>query len=166
VLLQLHSAIKSPPYDMIDESIILKVNFKSRGDTMNSLLSIGELADRSGVSASAIRYYESIGIMPIPERVSGKRRYTMEVLEQLKFIKTAQLTGFSNQEIAVLVEGFTSHKRPSGKWKQMADTKSLELEEKKKRIDTMLKILENGSKCECLTWSECFEQIHTEDICR
>lgn len=118
---------------------------------MDSLFSIGELAKRADVNASAIRFYESIGLMPNLERVSGKRRYTIEVLDQLKFIKTAQLAGFSIQEITVLLEGFDNQVSPSQRWKQMANTKRFELEEQKKHIDAMLDVLNNGLKCECLS---------------
>ncbi|MGD6834871.1 MerR family transcriptional regulator [Sutcliffiella halmapala] len=132
---------------------------------MDSFLPIGELAKRADVSASAIRYYESIGMLPIPTRVSGQRRYTIEVLDQLKFIKTAQLAGFSNQEIIVLLEGFDNQAPPSERWRYMANTKCLELEEKKKQIDEMLNVLKNGLKCECLTWSECFPKVNSKGIC-
>ena len=113
----------------------------------------------------AIRYYESIGMLPIPTRVSGQRRYTIEVLDQLKFIKTAQLAGFSNQEIIVLLEGFDDQATPSERWRHMANTKCLELEEKKKQIDEMLNVLKNGLKCECLTWSECFPKVNSKGTC-
>ncbi|KAA0560442.1 MerR family transcriptional regulator [Rossellomorea aquimaris] len=132
---------------------------------MDSFLPIGELAKAADVSASTIRYYESIGMLPIPTRVSGQRRYTIEVLDQLKFIKTAQLAGFSNQEIIVLLEGFDDQAPPSERWRHMANTKCLELEEKKKQIDEMLNVLKNGLKCDCLTWSECFPKINSKGSC-
>jgi MerR family transcriptional regulator, redox-sensitive transcriptional activator SoxR len=132
---------------------------------MDSFLPIGELAKAAEVSASTIRYYESIGMLPIPTRVSGQRRYTIEVLDQLKFIKTAQLAGFSNQEIIVLLKGFDDQAPPSERWRHMANTKCLELEEKKKQIDEMLNVLKNGLQCDCLTWSECFPKINSKGNC-
>ena len=132
---------------------------------MDSFLSIGELAKKADVNPSAIRFYESIGIMPVPKRVNGQRRYTTEVIDQLKFIKTAQLAGFSNQEIAVLLEGFDNQVSPSERWTEMANIKCSELEEQKKRIDAMLDILKNGLKCECLTWSECFPKVNSNGTC-
>ncbi|USK62219.1 MerR family transcriptional regulator [Peribacillus asahii] len=132
---------------------------------MDSFFSIGELAKKAEVSASAIRFYESIGLMPNPERVNGQRRYTIEVLDQLKFIKTAQLAGFSNQEIILLLEGFDNQVSPSERWKQMANTKCLELEEKKKQIGAMIDVLNNGLNCKCLTWSDCFTKVKPNGIC-
>ena len=132
---------------------------------MDSLLSIGELAKKANVNPSAIRYYESIGIMPIPARVNGQRRYKTEVIDQLKFIKMAQLAGFTNPEIATLLEGFDEQSPPSERWKQMAVAKRAELEKKKRQIDTMLTILNNGLDCKCMTWTECFGKIKSDCTC-
>src|SRR3954452_16921761 len=118
---------------------------------MDSYISIGELAKKVNVNSSAIRFYESIGLMPIPTRANGQRRYKTDVIDRLKFIKTAQLAGFNNQEITVLLEGFENQVSPSERWAQMADAKCAELEEQKKHIDAMLDILKSGLKCECLT---------------
>ena len=60
---------------------------------------IGEIASRAGVAASAIRYYESIGLLPEPERESGQRRYDESVLGRLGFIGVAQAAGFKLPEI-------------------------------------------------------------------
>jgi len=49
-------------------------------------LTISEVARRAGVRASAIRYYESIKLLPPPQRVSGRRRYSEDILRQLSFI--------------------------------------------------------------------------------
>ncbi|WP_336867081.1 MerR family transcriptional regulator [Peribacillus frigoritolerans] len=132
---------------------------------MDSLLSIGELAKKTDVNPSAIRYYESIGIMPTPKKVSGQRRYTTEGIDRLKFIKTAQLAGFSIKELGVLLEGFDNQVPPSERWRQMASTKCSELEGQKKHIDAMLDVLKNGLKCECLTWSECFTKVNSDGTC-
>lgn len=67
------------------------------------MMSIGRLAERAGLNASAIRYYERNEILPEPERVSGQRRYTEETLAQLRIIDVAQHAGFSLDEIKVLL---------------------------------------------------------------
>ena len=58
-------------------------------------LTIGEVARRTGVATSAIRYYESIGLLPEPERESGQRRYRESVIGRLAFVGVAQSAGFS-----------------------------------------------------------------------
>ncbi|WP_261132073.1 MerR family transcriptional regulator [Bacillus sp. Marseille-Q3570] len=131
---------------------------------MNSF-SIGDLADKAEIRASTIRYYESIGLLPNPKRVNGQRRYTKKILDQIKFIKIAHSAGFSNQEILVLLEGFEQQAAPSERWKQMANTKRVELKEKKHQIEAMLNVLDTGLKCDCLTWSECFTKISPDGRC-
>lgn len=127
-------------------------------------LSIGQLAARADINASTLRYYESIGLLPSPERRNGQRRYDVNLLEKLAFIKIAQQTGFTIQEISVLLEGFETLP-PSERWEEMAREKRFELEEKKKQINSMIQILDDGLKCKCLTWSECSTKIKTKGTC-
>jgi MerR family copper efflux transcriptional regulator len=61
---------------------------------------IGELAEQTGLSAKTIRYYESIGVLPPPERTaSGYRDYTDEAAERLRFVRSAQAIGLTLGEI-------------------------------------------------------------------
>ena len=63
-------------------------------------LLIGEVAERTGLTAPTIRYYESIGLLVQPPRsATGYRRYTDTTVEELRFIKKAQSLGFSLDEI-------------------------------------------------------------------
>lgn len=121
-------------------------------------LSIGQLAARAGVNASTLRYYESVGLLPAPERQNGQRRYDEQLLERISFIKIAQQTGFSIQEIAILLEGFETSGPLSERWEQMAKQKRSQLEERKKQLDWMIQILDSGLSCKCLTWSECLKK--------
>lgn len=71
---------------------------------MVSLL-IGEVADRTGLTAPTIRYYESVGLIKPPARSeSGYRRYPDTTIEELRFIKKAQGLGFSLDEIAEILK--------------------------------------------------------------
>lgn len=124
-------------------------------------LSIGQLAARAGVNASTLRYYESVGLLPAPERQNWQRRYDEQLLERISFIKIAQQTGFSIQEIAILLEGFETSGPLSERWEQMAKQKRSQLEERKKQLDWMIQILDSGLSCKCLTWSECLKKIET-----
>ncbi|MDQ0897320.1 MULTISPECIES: MerR family transcriptional regulator [unclassified Paenibacillus] len=128
-------------------------------------LSIGQLAEMADVNASTLRYYESIGLLPPPNRKNGQRRYDERLLDRINFIKVAQQTGFSIQEILVLLEGFETDNSLSERWEQMAEQKRSELEERKRQINSMIKILDNGLSCKCITWSECMENIQTKGTC-
>jgi MerR family redox-sensitive transcriptional activator SoxR len=128
-------------------------------------LSIGQLSARADVNASTLRYYESVGLMPYPERKNGQRRYDERLLDRINFIKVAQQTGFSIQEITVLLEGFETDDSLSERWEQMAKQKRAELENRKRQINSMIQILDNGLSCKCLTWSECLEKIQNTGTC-
>jgi MerR family redox-sensitive transcriptional activator SoxR len=65
---------------------------------------IGEVARQAGVRVSLIRYYEEIGLLPEPDRVSGQRRYDETVLRRLAVIDVAQRAGLTLDEIRELVE--------------------------------------------------------------
>ncbi len=66
---------------------------------------IGELSERTGVSTHTIRYYESIGLLPEPDRTaSGYRRYPPHATERLGFIRDAQATGLTLDEISSILE--------------------------------------------------------------
>jgi MerR family redox-sensitive transcriptional activator SoxR len=127
-------------------------------------LSIGQLAAQANVNASTLRYYESISLLPEPERKNGQRRYSESLLERITFIKIAQQTGFSIQEIVLLLEGFEKLP-PSDRWEEMARYKRAELEEKKKQINSMIQMLDDGLHCKCLTWSECSIKIKSTGTC-
>lgn len=65
---------------------------------------IGELAKAAGVGVETVRYYQRIGLMPVPPRpAGGTRRYGQAELARLRFIRRAKALGFSLQDIAELL---------------------------------------------------------------
>ncbi|MFX3637394.1 MAG: MerR family transcriptional regulator [Candidatus Pristimantibacillus sp.] len=128
-------------------------------------LSIGQFAAKANINASTLRYYESVGLLPAPERKNGQRRYDERLIDRIHFIKVAQQTGFSIQEITILLEGFEPSDSLSERWEQMAMQKRSELEERKRQLNSMLQILDSGLSCKCLTWSECKGKIENEGSC-
>jgi DNA-binding transcriptional MerR regulator len=79
---------------------------------MSGLL-IGEVAKRAGVTAPTVRYYEEIGLLPVPSRSStGYRRYSEHTVEELRFIRKAQVLGFSLDEIGEILRLSRSGKTP------------------------------------------------------
>ncbi|UTY59490.1 MerR family transcriptional regulator [Massilia sp. erpn] len=67
-------------------------------------MKIGELAERSGLAASAIRYYEQSGLLPKPERgINGYRHYDESTLKRLHVIQVAQNLGFSLDAVRVVM---------------------------------------------------------------
>jgi DNA-binding transcriptional MerR regulator len=80
--------------------------------SMGALL-IGDVAERAGVPAPTIRYYESIGLLkPAPRASSGYRRYSEHTIEELRFIKKAQALGFSLDEVAEILQLSRAGRKP------------------------------------------------------
>ena len=121
-----------------------------------TILTIGEVAQRAGLRTSAIRYYEEIGVLPQPERVyGGHRRYSEHVFQQLAFIRLAQQAGFLMAEIQTLASGFDENAPLGVRWRSLAEQKLAELEELIARAQGMKRILEHGIRCQCLNLDEC-----------
>lgn len=122
---------------------------------MMTSLMIGEVARRSGLRPSAIRYYESLGILPEPRRVNGRRRYDPDVLHLLRAIGIAKQAGFTMAEMQQLFQGVRDDEAPSALWEQFAQRKLREVDELIERAETMKHLLEEGLRCGCLGWDEC-----------
>jgi MerR family transcriptional regulator, redox-sensitive transcriptional activator SoxR len=120
------------------------------------LFTIGEVAHQVGIQTSALRYYESIGLIAEPSRESGQRRYSDDVLIRLRMIRAAQEIGFSLDEIRTLLDGFSSETPPSERWQTMAQSKLPEVEALIARATAMKQLLEAGLKCECISIEDCF----------
>lgn len=118
----------------------------------DALLTIGELAERTGVATSALRYYEEIGLMPRARRVSGQRRYGDAAVRDVAMILLLRDTGFSLNEIATLVGTRT---RDPGAWRNLAQKKLVELDELVARTGTARDALEHALRCRHRHLSEC-----------
>ncbi|GAC1399686.1 MAG: hypothetical protein NVS4B12_17510 [Ktedonobacteraceae bacterium] len=70
-------------------------------------LTIGEVARQAGVRTSTLRYYESVGLLPPPDRVHGHRRYDPGMFSRLCILRMAQHAGFTLAEMHLLVHGFS-----------------------------------------------------------
>lgn len=123
---------------------------------MAAMITIGEAARRSGVAASALRYYEDRGLIA-PERAgSGHRRFPRHVLRRIAFIVFAQRIGLTLDEIAVelskLPEGRTPSgadwRRLSGKWSERIDARIAELERLRSGLTECI-------GCGCLSMDKC-----------
>ena len=122
-------------------------------------MSIGEVARSLGVRPSALRYYESVGLLPAPERINGRRRYDgevlREVLDRLAVVRVAQQAGFTISEIRTLLNGFSENTPPSERWRLLAEEKLPEVDALIERALGMKDLLERGLRCECLRLEDC-----------
>jgi MerR family redox-sensitive transcriptional activator SoxR len=116
-------------------------------------LTIGEVARRAGVKATTVRYYESLGVLPEPDRVSGQRRYTVDVLRRLAIIDVAQRAGCSLEEIRDLFDAVDEP--ASQRLRALAEHKLPQLEALIQRARAVHRWLEVASACECDTLDVC-----------
>jgi MerR family redox-sensitive transcriptional activator SoxR len=116
-------------------------------------MAIGEVAERAGMSASRIRFYEARGLLPEPERAGGKRRYSEEVLRRLTIIDAAQRVGFTLEEIRDLLgsRDELAHER----LRQLAVLKLPELEDLIARATSVRRVLKICSQCSCESIDVC-----------
>lgn len=121
-------------------------------------LNIGEVARRAGIQASAVRYYESVGLLTPPLRIGGWRSYSYDVLDRLRLIRTARGMGFTLDELRTLLDGFSADTPPSGRWHALAAEKLPEVEDLIARAQAMKQMLEKGLRCECIQIDECFSE--------
>jgi MerR family transcriptional regulator, redox-sensitive transcriptional activator SoxR len=120
----------------------------------DSLL-IGDVAQASGKAASAIRYYERIGLIPAPGRVSGRRRYPRSVLRALAVIDTAQRAGLTLDEIRPLLAAAPADLAVSERLRLVATRKLPELRALIERAELVSRWLEAAAGCACPSLDDC-----------
>lgn len=91
---------------------------------------IGEAAQRSGTTVKSIRHYESIGLLPAPQRVGNYRVYDQQRIELLVFIKCAQQLGFRLKELQAILAGHYGEALPWQLAQQAIANKKQEISER------------------------------------
>jgi MerR family transcriptional regulator, redox-sensitive transcriptional activator SoxR len=118
-------------------------------------MTIGELAAESGMPASTIRYWERIGVLPKPPRVSGQRRYVPDSVQRLAVLRLAQACGFRLDEMRHLLRGFGTGVQPPRRWQELALKKRQELDGQIARLKAMRRVVDRVMQCQCLELTEC-----------
>ena len=159
-------------------TVQLKVDFKASGFFVNNQsrtvewarssglesgmaqLTISQVASRIRIRASAIRYYERVGLLPPAQRISGQRRYDSTVLYRLAIIQRARQLGFSLNEVRQLFFGFRDVTRPPMRWQAMSQQKLAELDDLMAGIKAVRALLKRlMTKCHCDTLDQCGKGI-------
>ena len=118
-------------------------------------ISIGEVARQTGLRTSALRYYESIGLIPPPLRHSGRRVYAPDVVQWVGVIQLAKAAGFTMAEIQTLMHGFSIDTTPAVRWQTLAEAKLVDLTTQIQRLQQMHQLLLRGLQCNCLRLEDC-----------
>jgi len=115
---------------------------------MTGHVTIGEAAQRSGVSARMVRHYEGLGLLPEVARTeSGYRQYDDADIHTLRFIKRSRDLGFSMEEIAELVGLWHNRRRASSSVKRIAEKHLGELEQRIADMQSMRNTLAHLVHC-------------------
>jgi MerR family redox-sensitive transcriptional activator SoxR len=108
------------------------------------LLTIGELARRAGVATSALRYYEELGLLPAPARISGQRRYPESVVGLVGIILLLRDVGFSLAEQKALM---ASRATAPDDWRRLLQRKLVELDEQITKAQAAREAIEHALRC-------------------
>ena len=126
-------------------------------------MKIGELAALARIAPSTIRYYERVGLMAAPQRVSGQRSFSKQAVKDLKFIQLAQAGGFTITEIKTIINGYPKT-NVRDQWHTLAQQKKAEIQLKMRELEQVESVLDALLTCECTTIEECVETaLQTRD---
>jgi len=122
----------------------------------NGALSIGQIAERTGLSVSAIRFYEAQGLVQPTRTHSGHRRYRRSDLRRLSFVMIAQQLGFPLQEIRARLEGLPDGRTPTRKdWQRLSRGFRAELQRRIELLTRLRDRLDGCIGCGCLSLDRC-----------
>ncbi|MGH3372152.1 MAG: redox-sensitive transcriptional activator SoxR [Nocardioidaceae bacterium] len=119
-------------------------------------LTIGQLSQRSGVATSALRYYESRGLIASERTAGNQRRYAQPMLRRVAFVRSAQRVGLTldevEQALATLPEGRTPTKAD---WARLSRTWRPRIDEQIERLERLRDKLDSCIGCGCLSLRTC-----------
>ncbi|HMK62605.1 MAG TPA: redox-sensitive transcriptional activator SoxR, partial [Acidimicrobiales bacterium] len=123
---------------------------------MEQVLGIGEVARRTGLATSAIRFYESRGLVRSVRSDSGQRRFRRDVLRRIAFIRVAQRVGLSLEEIAEALAGLPPDRAPSRRdWGRLSAGWRSRLDERIRLLEGLRHGLTSCIGCGCLSLATC-----------
>lgn len=120
------------------------------------VLSVGEVADRSGVAVSALHFYEAKGLIPSDRNEANQRRYPRSVLRLVGIIKAAQGLGFSLEEIKEALNVLPKNRAPSkDEWSDLAKSWRKDLDARIAKMTNLRNQLSGCIGCGCLSMGSC-----------
>lgn len=123
---------------------------------MDDLLTIGEVARRSGVAASALRFYEDRGLIASQRASSGHRRYPRAVLRRIAFVVFAQKIGLTLEEIGAELARLPTDRVPTGRdWSRLSGRWTARIEERLAELERLKAGLSECIGCGCLSLDRC-----------
>jgi MerR family redox-sensitive transcriptional activator SoxR len=123
---------------------------------MSERLTIGELAQRSGVATSALRYYEERGLISAERAPGGQRRFARPVIRRVAFIVFAQRVGLTLEEIGAELAKLPEDRVPKrGDWSKLSRAWSARIDERIAELERLKSGLTECIGCGCLSLDRC-----------
>jgi MerR family transcriptional regulator, redox-sensitive transcriptional activator SoxR len=123
---------------------------------MGDLLTIGEVSRRSGVAASALRFYEERGLITSERAGSGHRRYPRPVLRRIAFIVFAQRVGLTLEEIGSELARLPGDRAPTRRdWSRLSRQWSSRIDQRIAELERLRLGLTECIGCGCLSLDRC-----------
>jgi MerR family transcriptional regulator, redox-sensitive transcriptional activator SoxR len=123
---------------------------------MSDLLTIGEVARRGGIAASALRFYEQRGLTASERAGSGHRRYPRPVLRRIAFIVFAQRIGLTLDEIGVELARLPPERAPTRRdWSRLARTWTSRIDQRIAELERLRAGITECIGCGCLSLDRC-----------
>jgi len=123
---------------------------------LDATLAIGDVAARSGVAPSALRFYESRGLIRADRNAGGQRRYRRDVLRRVAFIRAAQRVGLSLTEITEALSDLPSGRTPTrADWARLSRHWRERLDERIRLLTELRDDLTSCIGCGCLSLRTC-----------
>jgi DNA-binding transcriptional MerR regulator len=122
-------------------------------------MKIGELAARVSLNASAIRYYEKLGLLPNPLRQGNQSRYASEALNRVLLIRFASEMGFTLPDIKLFLSGIKENAPIGPRWKKLAHRKLAEIKRTIARSRRLKSLLEHLLHCRCASLKVCVRRL-------
>ena len=119
-------------------------------------LTIGELAKRAGVATSALRFYESKGLIESERTEGNQRRYPRATLRRVALIRAAQAVGLSLREVTEALETLPHERTPNkGDWQRLSRSWRRRLDDQIADLETLRDELTDCIGCGCLSLRSC-----------
>ena len=123
---------------------------------VSDLMTIGEVSRRSGVAASALRFYEERGLLNSERAGSGHRRYPRPVLRRIAFIVFAQRVGLTLDEIGAELAKLPPDRAPTRRdWARLSSTWTLRIDQRIAELERLKRGLTDCIGCGCLSLDRC-----------
>ena len=120
------------------------------------LLTIGETAERSGVAPSALRYYETQGLIRATRTTGNQRRYQRSTLRRIAFIRSAQRVGLTLEEIAEALSTLPGGRTPTtADWSRLSASWRGRIDDQIERLERLRDRLDSCIGCGCLSLNRC-----------